>query len=1075
MVSDAVKKMREGGKAYLKKHPEAFGDGSNGSSSSGSTSFQKDKPVYDSSGKLVGIDTGTQSRLPTASEKLLYSKPTISRSSSRGGSYSPSTGVYTDPSGQKSSMAVAPAGATITGKIITPQGQLLTTESRQGLKPLSVEAYDPLTADKGSYRKGWRTGLSQAWTGFLAKETPEEKLMRAQTIGAPLGAFDKPTRWGNVVDAFAGVGKYKGEETIPEVFNTGFGMGQGTVITGVPTKTYGGLKEEEIIIKRGEIAGLSGGISKDVSAEFQDKADTRIEKTQDTIDDYSSRLQSKIDAGTMTVSEAKKLQDIKIKELNTKDKEFYGSLEEQYQKKYKEKWNVNVKGKAKKLALAESEFGELYGETDVQKGLRMAPSVIETGALVGASFIPGAQPAILGYMGASGLIKAASASQKKSEGYEISKMEQLDIGVRLGLGASGATKLVTGMGKSIGIGLSRSESFAQSLKASQISLKAEQTAKVKLWGQRKNLLEGMDRGAAKWGIPTEGTALEGTFKVEPLKGIGITEKVLTQKQLLSISDDLVAVGKFGDKSSALKSIEQFQISSRRVSTQLPSELKTMGGSLGDIPQTLKLDPLKYSSDIGKLSGKGYAISDISTVGDTTTGIGMTFSKTSQGRIVGKKIFTYRGDKEYGMIDVFDTARKSTRMTTKGGLTFKEEIFPMARLKETQIVKLKSLGTGKKGGVFWETAEQQVKLSHITPQRMSPLEFTERLSSPSGVTEETFGKGTKLYTEVVGKISKPLGGIKTRETSFEGVISEKGASGVISKKFSSTTEDIIMGFRKPVKYGTRDFLGVDIPFSSSGGGKGEIIKKIGGESEIIIKQTYGKISPIVSPTPAVKFPVSTVTRIETATVSPAITSKISPSIYAGTVVYEQTGGVMLGPSPVILGPSPVILGPSPVMPMEQKMLIESRVSTENYVIQKQPQAIKIKQVPVISTIMPSKTTIIPSIIPSVTPTISPPFTPAPSGFGLPPIIIPKPSLQLGKKGPTRKIKGIPTQFIGSSYAAKVFDIRGKEAKGSFGGMFTGLEIKPLTLKGEVRVRKKGTKPKNNNVKTNKKKTKKKKKR
>jgi len=102
---------------------------------------------------------------------------------------------------------------------------------------------------------------------------------------------------------------------------------------------------------------------------------------------------------------------------------------------------------------------------------------------------------------------------------------------------------------------------------------------------------------------------------------------------------------------------------------------------------------------------------------------------------------------------------------------------------------------------------------------------------------------------------------------------------------------------------------------------------------------------------------------------------------------------------------------------------------------------------------------------ITPTmIQPPVTPTPIGFGLPTIVppyIPKPSLALGKKGPSRKFKGMGEQFIGSSYAAKVFDIRsGKEIKGSFGGMFTGLEIKPLTLGGEARVRRKGSKPINN---------------
>jgi hypothetical protein len=96
------------------------------------------------------------------------------------------------------------------------------------------------------------------------------------------------------------------------------------------------------------------------------------------------------------------------------------------------------------------------------------------------------------------------------------------------------------------------------------------------------------------------------------------------------------------------------------------------------------------------------------------------------------------------------------------------------------------------------------------------------------------------------------------------------------------------------------------------------------------------------------------------------------------------------------------------------------------------------------------------------------------IGILPPYIPRLTGDIRKKGPTRKIKGIGAQFIGSSYAAKVFDIRSsKEAKGSFGGMFTGLEIKPLTLGGIARVRKKGSKPIENGK--TKKKTKKKSKR
>ncbi len=87
--------------------------------------------------------------------------------------------------------------------------------------------------------------------------------------------------------------------------------------------------------------------------------------------------------------------------------------------------------------------------------------------------------------------------------------------------------------------------------------------------------------------------------------------------------------------------------------------------------------------------------------------------------------------------------------------------------------------------------------------------------------------------------------------------------------------------------------------------------------------------------------------------------------------------------------------------------------------------------------------------------------APGYFTIPTVPIPnlsKPSFSLGKKGPAKKVGGFDISRAGSSYAAAVFDVRGKETKGSFGGMFSGLEIRPLTKTGEVRVRVGGKKAK-----------------
>lgn len=97
-------------KSEVKRITQENKNTTSGGGSTSTTSPSTIKPIY-SNGKLVGIDTGSQSRLPTKAEEILYGgSPSIITNKN---TYNPSTKTYTDSGGNKMSMATAPLGATI--------------------------------------------------------------------------------------------------------------------------------------------------------------------------------------------------------------------------------------------------------------------------------------------------------------------------------------------------------------------------------------------------------------------------------------------------------------------------------------------------------------------------------------------------------------------------------------------------------------------------------------------------------------------------------------------------------------------------------------------------------------------------------------------------------------------------------------------------------------------------------------------------------------------------------------------------------------------------------------------------
>jgi len=91
--------------------------GTAGSSSGGGgvpgVPSSKGTEIRDAQGRLIGYDTGTQSRVATTQEIASDALGKAAGRSSGGGTYNAATGVYTSPQGNKQSVASAPVGAVV--------------------------------------------------------------------------------------------------------------------------------------------------------------------------------------------------------------------------------------------------------------------------------------------------------------------------------------------------------------------------------------------------------------------------------------------------------------------------------------------------------------------------------------------------------------------------------------------------------------------------------------------------------------------------------------------------------------------------------------------------------------------------------------------------------------------------------------------------------------------------------------------------------------------------------------------------------------------------------------------------
>ena len=391
---------------------------------------------------------------------------------------------------------------------------------------------------------------------------------------------------------------------------------------------------------------------------------------------------------------------------------------------------------------------------------------------------------------------------------------------------------------------------------------------------------------------------------------------------------------------------------------------------------------------------------------------------------------------------------------------------------------------KKGGEF-------ALASGKGTQTVKFLPFSEQIGSTGWKTSTTdFGmvgrgfSGRAIVNDITlpGKYSASLG---------EGYIIRPGKDGYTSFKFAGTSKDAgkfyagkggklvkarmyaddlrmtVIPDMKDTSIILKEIApsldDVGLTYIKSGGkGMGVLeqvspqIQEIGGGYSAVVSKTVTKdvITTLVKQTPTVSFS--------------------APSAYAGLGIYEQTGGGMI-----------MNQTKAPQMNLAVGGLVKPMVDTLSGKDVRQGKVIisGVSSALIHSPIMEDRVTQSPisSIINRQlsgqklkqqldmkpiggfgTPAITPPFIPSPvppigGGWGLP--LIKFPSVLIGKRKAIKRITGFGSTWVGSSYAAKVFDIRSKkEGKGTFGKIFTGMEIKPLTLGGKARVRKKETKKK-----------------
>ena len=356
------------------------------------------------------------------------------------------------------------------------------------------------------------------------------------------------------------------------------------------------------------------------------------------------------------------------------------------------------------------------------------------------------------------------------------------------------------------------------------------------------------------------------------------------------------------------------------------------------------------------------------------------------------------------------------------------------------------------GQFWTSG----KITNIKPQIVitgeGPVQFNREYSflrgstfttpgkeiviSDSELTYQNFGapSWTKVTTGTLGTNLKPVTFGTTKVTP--------GASATISGtgEISSTKTRFW-----EVGKGITDGTGVK---SFQGGGARSSSEYL---QQLYSTQNLGGVTSGLT-----KTSLTAVKTVPTVTTAPAVTG-IVPSIYGGKGMYDVLEETKVKTD------TKQIIQPKEDFREVFKPRYGTRGRSDIIPTQITRPAQKTSQKQIIS---PIQTVIQKPVVmqPLITPTVGKSFQ---GGFsnlpqitppGLPPPIIPKIPLSLGKKGPAKKVGGFDISRAGSSYAAAVFDVRGKETKGSFGGMFSGLEIRPLTKTGEVRVRVGGKKAK-----------------
>jgi len=432
---------------------------------------------------------------------------------------------------------------------------------------------------------------------------------------------------------------------------------------------------------------------------------------------------------------------------------------------------------------------------------------------------------------------------------EIPITERIEMGILGGIGAVKTFKYIIPRKKFYGLTRIEWESYQKARKVGVERLKVEEKALAKATKKRLDWLEKIDVTAAKYGLKTVPSKEEVVFPGKWLS-IGKGAKTATKK-MIETADDLIKLGFYKDKTTAIKAIKEYSYQYQPTQVKLPSKLDLYTGTLGDIKKTVHLPGFKESPWINKPRIiEKFAIETTKKKGRTFFGRGIEWQKGISGKPIARTGYILKGEGRYRVLKTFEIGRKGTREIGP----FKIETYPTGIRKGKLWVEAKIVRGKKLDPLTLREYKYETRMPpQPKPKRYMPEEFFQDIKKMKVPTAKEFRKAY-LLEKGRGKDIIILGG-KDVQIGKVGIDIEGKKIGLTSITKREPFVQVGVGIKdygkeviKVKKYTPPKLLGTDVKFTAKQLKEISKTLKVLYLPKIIPSLTTPKIQPRLIPKP-----------------------------------------------------------------------------------------------------------------------------------------------------------------------------------------------------------------------------------